>query len=264
MKLLVFLLVLANVLFYAFAHGYLGQGGNPDAGRVEQQLSPERLRIVSRGEAPLATKPKSDAPAEPAAPQPLPEPAKESPGDVSSTGDKPLEDKAEAGRVADDKAGADKAPAEPATCLVWRQLTPTDADRLSGMFSKRFAEYKLARKTLVAESNGWWVNIPALPNRADADKKATELRDLGVSDFLVIQDGPNRNAISLGVFSTEKGAQDRLAELKGKGVRSAVAGRRPGKEDSVTVQVRGPAAERAAVLKAAADTLTKSEPQACK
>jgi len=46
----VFLLVLANLLLFAWAQGYLGKSGNPDAQRVAQQVLPEQLRIVSRGE----------------------------------------------------------------------------------------------------------------------------------------------------------------------------------------------------------------------
>ena len=44
MKVLVFLLVLGNLLFYAFSAGYLGHPDNPDAARVDQQITPERLR----------------------------------------------------------------------------------------------------------------------------------------------------------------------------------------------------------------------------
>ena len=57
MKAIVFLLVLANVLFYAFTEGYLGRSESPDAGRVEQQVQAERMRIVSRGEVPAAPAP---------------------------------------------------------------------------------------------------------------------------------------------------------------------------------------------------------------
>ena len=70
MKLLVFLLVLGNLLFYAFTAGYFGRPDNPDAGRIEQQVAPDRLRIVSRGEAPAV-------PAKASAPTPLPEAAAE-------------------------------------------------------------------------------------------------------------------------------------------------------------------------------------------
>ena len=51
---------------------------------------------------------------------------------------------------------------------------------------------------------------------------APELRQLGITDYFVILDGPNRFAISLGVYSSEKGGQERLAEVKEKGVRSAL------------------------------------------
>ena len=68
MKLLVFLLVLGNLLFYAFTAGYFGRPDNPDAGRIEQQVAPDRLRIVSRGEAPAV-------PAKAGAPTPLPDAA---------------------------------------------------------------------------------------------------------------------------------------------------------------------------------------------
>jgi len=246
-KVLVFLLVLGNLLFYAFTAGYLGHADNPDAGRVEQQIVPDRLRIVSRGEAPAV---QSQA-------KPDPAPA---PGDESA--------KPEATPEADNKVEAPKeeAPEKPdaPVCLAWRQLTPAEADKVAAMMGKRFAEFKLSRKTMAAEGNGWWVYIPPLPGKAEADKKAGELRDLGVSDFFIVQEGPSRHAISLGIFSAEKGAADRLAELKAKGVRSAVFGPRPSKETVVTLQVRGPVGQKAAVIAAVADAVQKTDALACK
>lgn len=241
MKVLVFLLVLGNLLFYAFTAGYFGHADNPDAGRVEQQIVPERLRIVSRGEAPAVAAPAKPEPApvaesEAAKPEAVPEP--------------------------DNKAEAPKEAAP--VCLAWRQLTPAEADKVAAMMGKRFAEFKLSRKATAAEGNGWWVYIPSLPGKAEADKKAGELRDLGISDFFIVQDGPSRHAISLGIFSSEKGGSDRLAELKAKGVRSAVFGPRPSKETIVALQVRGPAAQKAAVVAAVADSVQKTDALACK
>lgn len=65
MRVLVFLLVLANLLFFVFARGYLGGGDNPDGERLHQQLQPERIVIVSKGEpaAEAAEKPAAEAPA---------------------------------------------------------------------------------------------------------------------------------------------------------------------------------------------------------
>lgn len=37
------------MLFYALIEEYFGHPGNPDAGRVEQQLAADRVRIVARG-----------------------------------------------------------------------------------------------------------------------------------------------------------------------------------------------------------------------
>ena len=69
MRAAVFLLILVNLLFFAWAQGYFGPPANPDALRVQQQLHAERIRIVARDEAPAeTTKPpaaKTDAVAEP-------------------------------------------------------------------------------------------------------------------------------------------------------------------------------------------------------
>ncbi|MEF8700812.1 MAG: SPOR domain-containing protein [Candidatus Accumulibacter sp. UW25] len=55
MRIAVFLLVLANLLFFVWARGYLGTSGTPDTRRVEQQLLADQLRIVSRGQPPPPT-----------------------------------------------------------------------------------------------------------------------------------------------------------------------------------------------------------------
>ena len=74
----------------------------------------------------------------------------------------------------------------------------------------------------VQEAPVYWVNIPALPNRAAADKKVSELRLFGITDFQVMQTDPATGpAISLGLFSTEAAATEFLAGLNKKGVRSA-------------------------------------------
>jgi hypothetical protein len=149
-------------------------------------------------------------------------------------------------------------------CLSWRPLPVVDADRLSSLLAKRFGDYKVTRKLVASEGNGWWVFIPPLPSKVEADRKSGELRELGVTEFFVVQDVQNRFAISLGVFSSEKGGQDRLAELKAKGVRSAQVAPRPGKDSLVSLQVRGPASEKAVLQGAVGQILPKAEAQVCK
>ena len=90
------------------------------------------------------------------------------------------------------------------------------------------------------------------------------MRQIGVSDYFIIQDGANRFAISLGVFSSEKGGQERLAEVKDKGVRSARLTPRPGKDSTVSLQATGPAPDKAALLAAVAKALPKAGGQSCR
>ena len=55
MRALVFLLLLANLLFLAWAEGYLGSSSNPDAFRVQQQLLADQVKVVARDEPPPET-----------------------------------------------------------------------------------------------------------------------------------------------------------------------------------------------------------------
>lgn len=234
MKALVFLLVLGNLLFYAFTEGYFGRPGNPDGERIERQVLPERMRIVSRGEAP-------------AAPAKAPEPLK-----VALAVD---EAKVEPAAQAEKSAPV---------CLAWDNLSVAEADRLGTVLTGQFAGFRLARQQVDGESSGWWVFVPSLPGKAEAERKAGELRQFGVTDYFIIQEGPNRHAISLGVFSSEKGGQDRLAELKDKGVRSARLMPRPAKDGTVSLQATGPSAIKSAMLDAVARALPRAEARDCK
>ena len=257
MKALIFLLVVANLLFYAFSQGYFGHADNPDAGRVEQQVKPDSIHIVARGEPAAASAKESETPA-PVAPA----------GEAASTAEIAPKPEAKSDAKPETKEAPPKevkeSKEEPAAnlCLAWEHLSVAEADRLTALFGERFAKLKLSRKAVDAEVSAWWVYIPPLASKPEADKKAGELRNLGVTDYFAIQDGPNRFAISLGVFSSEKGAQERLAELKGKGVRSAKLTPRPGKDGSITLEARG-SGVRQTVLAAANGALPKAAVADC-
>ena len=255
MRVLVFLLVLANLLFFVFARGYLGGGDNPDGERLHQQLQPERIVIVSKGEpaAEAAEKPAAEAPAPvakedapasqgvaetpaPAASQATDKKADEKKGDEK----KPEEKKPEEKKAEDKKAEEKKAQA----CLAWPDLPVADADRLVALAHKRYPGVTLSRSTVAAEGSNNWVFIPPLPSKADAERKAGELKKLGVSEFFIVSEaGPNQYAISLGLFASEQGAKDLLEALKAKGVRSAKVGLRGGKVTNVHLEARGDATQ---------------------
>ncbi|PKO33656.1 MAG: hypothetical protein CVU34_11930 [Betaproteobacteria bacterium HGW-Betaproteobacteria-7] len=235
MKAFVFLLILGNLLFYAYAEGYLGQPENPDAARVTNQIQPERIRIVSRDREPPLSGTAGEQESAPAASEPVVlQPA----GELAGNGE---------GKV----------------CLAWNNLSASDADRLTSLVTSRFPDFRINRRLEAGESGGWWIYITPQATKAEAEKKAAELRQLGVTDYFIIQDGPNRFAISLGVFSAEKGGADRLAELRAKGVRSARLMPRPGKDGTISLQGEGPAAGQAALIAALNGNLAKPAARDC-
>ena len=266
MKAIVFLLVLANVLFYAFTEGYLGRAENPDSGRVEQQVQADRMRIVSRGEVPavpVVPSPVVLPPVEPpSTPSPEPESVKppvlaEAPAAVQ---EKPVP--AQEKPAPEAAVIAKKAAVETNVCLLWEHLSVADAERIRGVLAGKTTQYKLLKQE--GEGSGWWVYIAPLSGKPEADKKAAELRGFGVTDYFIIPDGPNRFAISLGIFSAEKGGQERLAELKEKGVRSARLTPRPGKDGTVSHEASGPLSGKDALLKAAGKPPAKQVEAGCK
>ena len=64
------------------------------------------------------------------------------------------------------------------------------------------------------ELTGFWVYIPPLPSRADAQKVVSILKRRGVKDYLIVSTGVKKNAISLGFFRTQEGAQQRKTHMQ--------------------------------------------------
>lgn len=238
MKALVFLLLLANLLFYAFSAGYFGRPDNPDAARLAQQVAPEKMHLVSRGEAPVAKPAKAPSPV------------------VEAAGETPAE------------AAVETPPAPAAVetiCRRWAHLPLADGNRLAAQIGEKLGKFKVVKRTEAGEGSTWWVHIPPLGGKDEADRKAGELRQLGVTDYFIVQEaGPNRFAISLGIFSSEKGGQERLAELKTRGVRSARLSIRPGKDSQLTLDASGPAADKETLLAVARSVVPKQAAQDCK
>lgn len=88
------------------------------------------------------------------------------------------------------------------------------------------------------------VFIPSQGSKEGADKKAGELRRLGINDFYIVQDQSNlRWGISLGVFKTEEAAKLHLNNLSNKGVRSARIGPRTVSTNKFAFQFRAMSAE---------------------
>ena len=72
---------------------------------------------------------------------------------------------------------------------------------------------------------GYWVYLPPFASKREADGAAALLKRRGVKDIYVVTDEANRNAISLGVFSERRYAQDRQREMRKQGYHTVMAER---------------------------------------
>ncbi len=126
--------------------------------------------------------------------------------------------------------------AAPGVCRRIGPLVVADAEKLK----KALAEKGGAVSTIAADELSYWVFIPPGAEKDAAEKKAQELKQLGVTDFFIVNDeGANRGAISLGLFHQEAPAKDLVQRLVKKGVRSAKIGTKIRKTDKILLEVRG-------------------------
>ncbi|HOL65615.1 MAG TPA: SPOR domain-containing protein [Accumulibacter sp.] len=226
MRVLVFTLALANLLFLVWTRGHLGATNGGEIGRVEQQVHPEKLVVVARGQPPSV-----NAASAAVAAKPQEAPIKEQKVDPA--------------------------------CQLWSELPNADADRVEELLTEKFSTVKVVRQALT-ENNGYWVFIPPSANRDEVDVKIAELQQLGVQDYFVVQAaGPNRFAISLGTYRSEEAAQTGLSGLRRKGVKNAQLGERLGKSTLSNLSISGPAASVEEARQAIVNLLPKAAVQAC-
>ncbi len=126
----------------------------------------------------------------------------------------------------DKDAALPSSPSQPAlACLEWGSFAAEDTPRAAAALAQFDLAGKLSRREV--SDAGWWVYLPPLKTKAEADRKAGEVKALGIDDLYVVQENnPWRFALSLGVFKTEEAANNRLAQLRQKGLHAAAVGPR--------------------------------------
>jgi hypothetical protein len=110
-------------------------------------------------------------------------------------------------------------------CLEWGPLS--DADRTRALADvEPLGLGKLLTQKRIETTTSFWAYLPPSANRAEAERRAGELRARGIGDVSVVESGPQRYAVSLGLFHAEDAAKTRLADLVKLGVINARAGPR--------------------------------------
>jgi hypothetical protein len=227
LKFIFWSLLAVNAALFAYGQGYLGHfsGNEREPQRMLNQLNAARLAIIS------------------------PEKANNASASVAA-------------------AAAKAAPpaAAPLACLEIGSFVLADARRFEAQLAPLNLGDRQSRHNLPGtEISGYIVHIPPQGSKEAADKKAAELRGLGVTNYFIMSDNsPLRWGISLGVFKTDSAAQNQLAMLMKQGVRTARVTPRMSGSKLLGFQFRDVDPDLKAKLEKIRDGYPNTESRSCK
>ena len=134
------------------------------------------------------------------------------------------------------------------TCMEWGEFSGDDLARAAAALDGLALGSKVAQRQ-VEHAGGYWVYIPPRQNRAETDKKVSQIKSLGIEEYFIVQEeGKWHNAISLGIFKTGETAQKFLDKLREKGVKSATVGERASKLVLTVFALKNPDTESVAKM----------------
>ena len=173
-----------NLLVFAIGQGYLGsfRSETREPARLKNQLQAEKLTLLTQEQAMAPTAP----------------PAAETP------------------------SAAAAAPQSYA-CTEVGNFVLADARRFETQIAALDLGDRQSRRNVAGQDiSSYMVYIPPQGSKDGADRKAGELKQLGVTNYFIMNEAsPLRWGISLGVFKSESSAQTQLASLNKQGVHSA-------------------------------------------
>lgn len=248
-RFLLILLVLLNLLALAATRGWLGesvQRGEPE--RLTNQINPQAISLRPTEERPPAPALAQPTPALQPVPEPPPVEVVQPPSEPPSLPPAPVADMPAVAVAAEDAPPDESMPAideiaptteaEPApvsapvqvelACTVYQGLGEQQAATL-GRSAVAVRPQVQTNQRMTEAAGNWWVHIPAPANRSVAEDRVATLRASGINDLFIVRDeGPHKNAISLGMFRTENSAKQHLSDLRARRVTDArIIARKP-------------------------------------
>ncbi|OEZ89087.1 sporulation related domain protein [Janthinobacterium sp. HH106] len=185
LKFVFWLLAGVNLLVLAIGQGYLGsfRSETREPARLKNQLQAGKLTLLTQEQA--------TAPAVATAPAPVPA---ETP-----------------------------APPPSYACTEVGNFLLADGRRFEAQVAALSLGDRQSRRNVAGQDiSSYMVYIPPQGSKEGADRKAGELKQLGVTNYFIMnENSPLRWGISLGVFKSETSAQSQLASLNKQGVHSA-------------------------------------------
>ena len=230
LKFVFWLLAAINLLVLAIGQGYLGsfRTETREPARLKNQLHAEKITLLTQAQA--------TAPAEAATPAAAPAPAAPAP-----------------------------AP-QVFACTEVGNFVLADARKFEARLEPLDLGERQSRRNVAGQDiSSYMVFIPPQGNKEGADRKAGELKQLGVTNYFIMGEGsPQRWGISLGVFKSETSAQSHLASLQKQGVHSARVAPRYSSSKQLAYQFRNLDAATRARLAEITKQFDEQELRSCK
>jgi cell division septation protein DedD len=156
--------------------------------------------------------------------------------------------------------------AEALACFEIGNFAQAEARRFEARLAPLDLGERQSRQSVASlEVTSYMVIIPPQGSKEAADRKAGELKALGVTNFFIMSDNsPLKWAISLGVFKSEAAAQSLLATLNKEGVHSARVSPRGAQTSKLAFQFRGVDAAARSKIDDIAGAFPALETRACK
>lgn len=211
MRIVMLLLILANLGFFAWAQWIAPADNGLPPGRVNESLG-AGLKLAGEVEVPARDQQEnSNAAAQSGPPAStstvddetdrVAEPVDEGEAAVPALAETPLDE-------------IEAATSEPGYRCV--SLGPFDELAAAELVRERLVERGYNARLREAGGqirSGFWVYLPPLESRSEASQIEDQLREKGVRDLFIVTGSENRNAISLGLYSTPDRADQRAAEI---------------------------------------------------
>lgn len=260
LKFIFWFLLCINGILFAYGRGFLGnfKGNEREPARMKNQVNTGKLTLVSAAQA-LEAAPAGPQPPEPAAPGPaVPGPAVPGPAVPKLAVPRPAVPEPE------------PAPQEPKPALIActeiGNFTAQEARRFDGRIAALRLLLRPERQDVAgSEITSHMVHIPPQASREAAERRAAELKELGVTNYYIMPDNtPLKWAISLGVFKSENAAKTLLAALNRQGVADARISARETPVNRVAYRFRDIDAGTAEKLKRAGAAFPAVQARSCR
>lgn len=200
MRIVFLLLVLANLGFLAWSVWIAPPDDGLPPGRVNESMG-AGLQLAGETESPASPLDMPEPSAETPAGESAEEEASLAPGDDAEDPDAVVGQAAEAMPPADFR------------CVALGPFQQRDGAEVARQRLEDQGYSARIREAGGQIRSGFWVYLPPLDSRAAAKEMEARLREKGVQDMFIVTGPENRNAISLGLFSTPDRADQRAAEI---------------------------------------------------